>query len=119
MLEIMIRLKRAYDVVSAEDGTRILVDRLWPRGVSKEKIKVSEWMRDIGPSKELIKWFGHDPEKWAGFEKRYKRELRGKGDLIQKLRTFSRKDNLTLIYSAKDELHNQAIVIKNVLEESQ
>lgn len=113
----MIRIKRAYEGASPKDGTRILVDRLWPRGVSKERIEVSEWMKDIGPSKELIKWFGHDPKRWEGFEKRYREELAGKRDLLEKLRFFSKKGDLTLVYSAKDELHNQAVIIKKVLEE--
>ena len=113
----MIRIKRAYEKASARDGTRILVDRLWPRGVSKERIKVTEWMRDIGPSRELIKWFGHDPRRWEEFEKRYRKELEAKENLIEKLRALAKKNDLTLVYSAKDEIHNQAVVIQKVLEE--
>ena len=112
----MIAIKRAYESPSSEDGTRVLVDRLWPRGVSREKIKVSEWMKDIGPSTELREWFGHDPAKWEGFEKKYRGELARKGELLRRLRSLSKKGDLTLVYSAKDELHNQAVVLKEVLE---
>lgn len=92
------------------------MDRLWPRGVSKGRIKVSEWMKDVGPSRELIKWFGHDPKRWDEFERRYRLELKGKGDLLERLASLSKKGDLTLVYSARDELHNQAVVIKKVLE---
>jgi len=102
---------------SREDGIRILVDRFWPRGMSKEKIGVSEWMRDIGPSQELIRWFGHDPKRWADFEKRYRKELASKRNLIQRLMQISDESDLTLVYSARDEFHNQAVVIKKILEE--
>jgi uncharacterized protein YeaO (DUF488 family) len=112
----LIQIKRAYEPASSKDGTRILVDRLWPRGVSKEKIKVKEWMREIGPSKELIKWFGHDPKKFEEFERRYRKELDDKEDLVEKLRALSKERDLTLVYSAKDQEHNQAVVLKKVLE---
>lgn len=113
----MIEIKRAYEKASKEDGTRVLVDRLWPRGVSKERINVAEWMKDIGPSRELIKWFGHDPKRWNEFERRYRAELADKRDLIGKLKALSGKGDLTLVYSARDELHNQAVVLKRALGE--
>lgn len=112
----MIRIKRAYENASAKDGTRILVDRFWPRGINKQKIRVSEWMRDIAPSRELLGWFGHEPRRWEEFEKRYREELADKKDLLEKLRTVSQKNDVTLVYSARDELHNQTLVIKKLLE---
>lgn len=112
----MIRLKRAYDPPSATDGTRVLVDRVWPRGLSKAKIKIEAWMRDLGPSTPLRQRFAHDPAKWPGFRARYLKELAKKRAVLASLRAGSRRRPLTLVYSARDPLHNQAVVIKEVLE---
>lgn len=111
----MIKIKRIYDTPLAEDGFRVLVDRLWPRGISKEKASVNEWLKDIGPSNELRKWFGHQPELFSEFAQKYKTELNSKMDLLHYLKNISDKENLTLVYSAKDEFHNQAEVILQVL----
>ncbi len=111
-----IRTKRVYDAPAKADGFRVLVDRVWPRGVSKEKAAVDLWMKEIGPSTDLRKWFGHDPARWDEFRKRYRDELAAKGDLLDELRAHAKKGRLTLVYSAKDETHNQAVVIREVLE---
>ncbi|HOF50357.1 MAG TPA: DUF488 domain-containing protein [Candidatus Colwellbacteria bacterium] len=112
----MINLKRIYEPYSKDDGFRILVDRLWPRGVSKEKAKLNLWLKDIGPSNELRKWFNHEVEKWPEFKKRYKRELRDKKDLLEELKDIHREHKkITLLYAAKDEKHNEAIIIKDFL----
>ncbi len=113
----MLKIKRIYDPPSASDGKRILIDRLWPRGLSKDKARIDEWMKEIAPSDELRKWFGHDPEKWQEFRKRYKYELRGKNELILKLKLASKKGTVTLLFSAKDENSNNAAVLKEVLEQ--
>ena len=108
----MIRTKRIYDTVSRDDGYRILVDRLWPRGVSKEKAHVDLWMREVGPSDDLRKWFAHDPRKWEEFKKKYEAELNGNPDLIAKIRKLEKdKGLITLVYSAKDAEHNQAVAL--------
>jgi uncharacterized protein YeaO (DUF488 family) len=112
----MIRTKRVYEKAVKEDGTRVLVDRLWPRGISKKAARIDEWLREVAPSDKLREWFAHDPERWQGFKQKYTRELKTKKDLIGKLRRVSRNKTLTLLYSARDELHNQAIVLKEFLE---
>ena len=112
----MIQAKRVYEKPRKADGTRILVDRLWPRGVSKQAARVDKWLKEIAPSDELRKWFAHDPRKWLQFKSRYKKELEGKRDLIDELREISKRGALTLVYSAKDEAHNQAAVLKEILE---
>ena len=111
-----IRIKRVYEAPQAADGFRVLVDRVWPRGVSKEKAAVDLWMKEIGPSTELRKWFGHKPERWADFHKRYEKELGDKQPLLYELRGHVENGTLTLVYSAKDEERNQAVVIKAVLD---
>ncbi len=111
-----IQIKRAYDPPKGSDGTRILVDRLWPRGLTKEKLKVKQWMKDIAPSNELRKWIHADPSKWSEFEQRYYRELGDHADLVGELRELARAGTLTLVYSAKDELRNNAAVLKKYLE---
>jgi uncharacterized protein YeaO (DUF488 family) len=112
----MIQLKRAYDEPSASDGMRILVDRLWPRGISKEKARIDEWMRDIAPSTELRKWFGHNPSKWPEFKKRYKEELMSEHrDLLSALRKESKGKTVTLVYAAKDRERNNALALKEIL----
>ena len=112
----MIKTKRVYEKTAKEDGIRVLVDRLWPRGISKKDAKIDEWLKEIAPSDNLRKWFGHDPRKWEGFKRKYLKELEGKRDLKKKLQDISRVGTLTLVYSARDEMHNQAIVLKEFLE---
>ena len=110
-----VQLKRAYEPASADDGTRILVDRLWPRGVAKAKASLDEWMKDIAPSPELREWFGHDPARWDEFRSRYAKELQAHGDLVAKLRKLAQHGRVTLVYSARDEAHNDAVVLRDVL----
>ncbi len=98
---------------AAEDGTRILIDRLWPRGVSKADAALDQWMKDIAPSTELRKWFGHDPSRWDEFRRRYATELHRNGDLLNQLRTLARQGSVTLVYSAHDEVHNDAVVLRD------
>jgi uncharacterized protein YeaO (DUF488 family) len=110
-----VKLKRAYDAPSAKDGTRILVDRLWPRGISKEKAALDHWMKNIAPSTELRKWFAHDPARWKEFRRRYAVELRQHADLLTELRSWARRGPVTLVYAAHDEAHNDAVVLREVL----
>ncbi len=110
-----VRIKRAYEPPARADGTRILVDRIWPRGVRKADAAITQWMKEIAPSNELRKWFGHEPERWAEFRRRYKAELARKRELIGELRGLARKGPLTLVYSAHDEAHNQAVVLRETL----
>ena len=110
-----IGLKRAYEPPAPEDGTRILIDRLWPRGVSKEHAALDQWMKEIGPSTELRKWFGHDPAKWEEFRRRYAAELHQNAELLGQLRALARKGHVTLVYSAHDEQHNDAVALRGVL----
>ncbi|HET9145994.1 MAG TPA: DUF488 domain-containing protein [Sphingomicrobium sp.] len=108
-------LKRAYEPASPEDGYRILIDRLWPRGVSKEEAALDDWMKDVAPSTELRKWFGHDPVRWPEFRRRYRGELRQHPQDLDRVRELARSGHVTLVYSAHDEQHNDAVVLKNVL----
>lgn len=110
-----IRLKRAYEAPARSDGQRILVDRLWPRGLTRDKAAVDHWIKEVAPSSELRKWFGHDPERWPEFRRRYRAELK-KNPALAELRALARKGSVTLLYSAKDEQHNQAVVLKQVLD---
>jgi uncharacterized protein YeaO (DUF488 family) len=110
-----VRLKRAYEAPAGEDGKRILVDRLWPRGVSKAAAAIDEWLKDLAPSTELRKWFGHDPGRWDEFRRRYAEEIHGHAQLLAHLRELARKGPVTLVYSAHDELHNDAIVLRDAL----
>jgi uncharacterized protein YeaO (DUF488 family) len=110
-----VRLKRAYEPPLAEDGTRILVDRLWPRGVAKVGAKLDRWIKDVAPSTELRNWFGHDPDRWTEFRRRYRAELKKQGAILAELRRQARNEPITLVYSAKDEAHNDAVVLRNVL----
>ena len=112
-----LRLKRAYEPPGADDGTRVLIDRLWPRGVSKADAALDQWMRDIAPSTELRKWFGHDPDRWDEFRRRYAAELHQNAELLTQLRSLARQGPVTLIYSAHDEVHNDAIVLRDLLLE--
>ena len=110
-----VRLKRAYESPEQKDGTRILVDRLWPRGVSKLEAGLDEWIKDIAPSAELRKWFGHDPGRWGEFRRRYRAELARQPETLKDLRRRAREGPITLVYSARDEVHNDAIVLRNVI----
>ncbi|MGI8549751.1 MAG: DUF488 domain-containing protein [Dehalococcoidia bacterium] len=110
-----VKLKRAYDPVEEEDGTRVLVDRLWPRGVSKVDAALDQWMKEIAPSTELRKWFGHDPDRWEEFCRRYSAELHQNTELLSQLRSLARQGPVTLVYSAHDEVHNDAIVLRDVI----
>ena len=113
----MIRIKRIYDPVVPGDGKRIYIDRLWPRGLKKEEAVFDEWIKEVSPSDALRKWFGHDPSRWQEFRARYRGELEGKGELLERLRDEGRKGTVTLLYSAKDTEHNNAVVMKEVIEE--
>ena len=110
-----VRLKRAYEPPEEKDGTRILVDRLWPRGVSKADAQLDDWIKEIAPSGELRTWFGHDPERWDEFRERYRAELAQHSEVLKDLRRRAREGPITLVYSARDEIHNDAIVLRNVL----
>lgn len=108
-------LERAYGTATPAAGYRVLVDRLWPRGVKKEELKLDEWCKEIAPSKELRQWFGHEPERWSAFQERYRQELAEKGDLIESLKSASDGRPLVLIYGARDAERNQAVVLRDVL----
>jgi uncharacterized protein YeaO (DUF488 family) len=110
-----VMLKRTYDPPLARDGTRILIDRLWPRGVSKSDAAIDRWVKDIAPSTALRKWFGHDPARWQEFRRRYAAEIHDHADTLAELRTAARKGPITLVFSARDELHNDAVVLRDVL----
>jgi uncharacterized protein YeaO (DUF488 family) len=110
-----VRLKRAYEPPEKADGARILIDRLWPRGVSKEEAKLDEWIKEIAPSAELRTWFGHDPRRWDEFRKRYRAELAEHSETLKDLRRRAREGPITLVYSARDEIHNDAVVLRNVI----
>jgi len=114
----IIRIKRAYDKPAKEDGVRILVDRLWPRGVTKEEAAIKGWAKDLAPTTELREWFGHDPALWPEFQKKYKAELK-KNEAVEAFLEEHREEKvLTLVYAAKDEQHNHAIVLQQYLEHS-
>ncbi|HUY84929.1 MAG TPA: DUF488 domain-containing protein [Candidatus Dormibacteraeota bacterium] len=110
-----LRLKRVYEPYEAQDGRRILVDRLWPRGLTKERAHIDLWLKDIAPSTELRQWFGHDPAKWPEFQKRYKAELKANQSVINELKDELKQGRATLVYGAKDESHNDAVVLKYFL----
>jgi uncharacterized protein YeaO (DUF488 family) len=110
-----VRLKRAYDRPNADDGRRILVDRLWPRGLSKNAAAIDEWARELAPSTRLRKWFGHEPARWEAFRCRYAREIRDHAEDLARLRSLARSRPITLIYSARDEVHNDAVVLRDVV----
>jgi len=114
---MVVMLKRAYESPAKTDGKRILVDRLWPRGLTKVKAKIDLWLKDVAPSPELRQWFGHDPEKWLEFKKRYRAELKD-NPALSELQALSRQGNITLIYAARDQLHNEAVVLKQILDRS-
>jgi uncharacterized protein YeaO (DUF488 family) len=112
----MIQLKRVYEKSSRTDGLRILVDRLWPRGLTKERAALKLWLKDVAPSTELRKWFGHDPAKWKHFQVRYRMELREKKDDLMLLKQKCKEHTVTLVYGARDEEHNEALVLKSIVE---
>ena len=111
-----IKIKRVYEQSEKDDGTRVLVDRLWPRGLTKEKASVDIWLKDVAPSTELRRWFGHDPEKWQRFRGRYETELKHNGGVVDILTKKAMRGTLTLLYGARDESHNEARVLKQFLE---
>jgi uncharacterized protein YeaO (DUF488 family) len=112
-----IKLKRAYEPAAAEDGTRILIDRLWPRGIKKADAAINRWFKEIAPSTELRRWFGHRTERWPEFRRRYVAELRQRPELLDEIRTLARDGPVTLVYGARDETHNDAIVLRELLTE--
>jgi uncharacterized protein YeaO (DUF488 family) len=116
----LFKIKRVYDEPSEKDGYRILVDRLWPRGMSKEKTKLDLWMKDIAPSDKLWQWFGHEPEKWEEFKKKYAKELSTKDELLNEIILIAKeKGTVTLVYSAKETAVNNAVSLKAFLEKAQ
>jgi len=115
----MIHIKRTYDPAAREDGRRFLVERLWPRGMKKESLVMDEWLKELAPSTDLRKWFGHQPERWAEFQKRYKEELRANPDAWKPLLDASKRGTVTLLYSAHDIEHNGAIVLRDFLSARQ
>jgi uncharacterized protein YeaO (DUF488 family) len=112
-----IRVKRIYEPASPHDGRRILVDRLWPRGVSKAEARIDDWLKEVAPSNQLRRWFGHDPAKWAEFERRYHGELAAKPETLAPLLDAARAGTVTLVYSARDTEHNQAVALQHELED--
>ena len=112
----MLKIKRIYEAADDGDGLRVLIDRLWPRGLSKDAAHVDLWLKEVAPSTELRKWFAHDPNKWAVFKQRYVAELQDQSEALSRLHTQMRKGRVTLLYGAKDEAHNNAVVLKTLLE---
>ena len=115
ILPVNVKLKRAYEAPAAEDGTRILVDRLWPRGIKKADAALDLWMKDVAPSTGLRQWFGHETDRWQEFRRRYVDELRQKSDLVDELRALARKGPITLVFGAHDQTHNDAVVLREIL----
>lgn len=109
-----VMLKRAYDPPAEADGKRILVDRLWPRGLARAKARIDLWLKEVAPSTELRQWFGHDPKKWPEFQKRYRAELKNNAALSD-LQALSRQSDITLVYAARDQYHNEAVALKQIL----
>lgn len=112
---MVVRLKRAYERPAASDGYRVLIDRLWPRGVKREDSRLDEWARELAPSGELRRWFGHDPERFDEFRRRYTAELAGQEEKLRELRRRARRGTLTLVYGARDTEHNDAVVLAEIL----
>jgi uncharacterized protein YeaO (DUF488 family) len=115
-LPAMIRLKRAYDEASPDDGLRVLVDRLWPRGLNKHKAGVDWWLKEIAPTHELRKWFGHDAAKWKDFQARYRKEIQEQAESLALLRKKCKKGTVTLLFASRDEEHNNAVVLQSFLQ---
>ncbi|MHB9097503.1 MAG: DUF488 domain-containing protein [Syntrophales bacterium] len=111
----MVKIKRVYDPASPGDGKRVLVDRLWPRGLKREEAAIDDWLKDIAPSAELRKWFGHDPVKWHDFKNRYQGELKEKTGIVERLRQEARTRTVTLLFAARDAEHNNAVVLREVI----
>ena len=114
-----ISIKRIYQKPSESDGTRILIDRIWPRGIGKEEAQLDDWLKEIAPSIELRKWFNHEEDRFLEFSNKYKKELEGRKDIVHDLLSRTKKGRITLLYGAQDETHNQAVVLKNFLYEQQ
>jgi uncharacterized protein YeaO (DUF488 family) len=117
-MDRMLMLKRAYEPASRRDGWRVLVERLWPRGIAKETLALDEWLKELAPSAELRKWFGHDPERWVEFSRRYRQELRQPAAvaLVKQLRERAAAGPVTLVFAARDTEHNSAVVLHALLE---
>lgn len=111
----MVKVKRVYDPSDSDDGTRFLVERLWPRGMKKESLHMEAWLKDVAPSDSLRRWFGHDPEKWTEFKDRYFAELDGESDGLEPIVEAANRGNVTLLYSAHDTEHNNAVALKEYL----
>jgi uncharacterized protein YeaO (DUF488 family) len=112
-----IKIKRIYEGYDKQDGVRILIDRLWPRGLTKEKAKIDLWLKEIAPSNELRKWFDHDPKKWNSFKEKYKKELKGKEEFIKQIKRLEKEKGIvTLLYAAKNEKYNNAVAFVNILK---
>lgn len=112
----MIRIKRAYEVAGDDDGYRVLIDRLWPRGIRKTELPLDAWDKELAPSNELRKWFGHDPSRWEEFSRRYRDELAQDGERLRELAERARCGSVTLVYAARDTEHNNAVVVRELLE---
>lgn len=112
----MLKIKRIYDQPSSADGKRILIDRLWPRGLKKEDARIDEWVKEIAPSNELRKWFNHDPNKWGEFKKRFFQELQGSQDIVSDIVSAARKGTVTLLFGSKEERFNNAVALKEYIE---
>ena len=113
-----VAIKRVYEPHEKGDGSRVLIDRVWPRGITKEKLSDALWLKDVAPSTELRKWFGHDLERWREFRTRYRAELTKNSEAVAKLRALAKREHVTLLYAAKDEEHNQAVVLAEYLNAS-
>jgi uncharacterized protein YeaO (DUF488 family) len=111
-----IRLKRVYDKPSKADGRRVLVDRVWPRGLTKKEAQIDDWLKELAPSTRLRKWFGHDPARWSDFKKRYAAELEGQREEVEQLAQKARRQTVTLLFGAKDVKHNNAVALKEHIE---
>ncbi|MAL17484.1 MAG: hypothetical protein CL670_15160 [Balneola sp.] len=114
---VTVKTKRVYEEASSEDGYRILTERLWPRGVSKERAKLDQWMKGVAPSHDLRKWFNHDPDKWDEFKDRYRKELYGSEDIQKLIKLAEQKETITFIYASKDEEYNSTVVLKEFIEQ--
>lgn len=112
----MIKLKRAYEPASRGDGTRFLVERLWPRGVKKDDLPLNAWLKNVAPSTKLRQWFGHDPEKWSEFQRRYRAELDRNAEALEPILKAAQRGQITLVYSSHDQEHNNAVVLKAYVE---
>ena len=112
----MLKIKRVYDPPSPNDGKRILIDRLWPRGLKKEDAKVDDWIKEVAPSTELRTWYGHDPKKWSEFERRFFSELQRRQDLVEGIVSASRKGTVTLLFGSREERFNNAVALKEFVE---